>query len=359
MSAPVALRRLLVALGLILGASPTAALADTPPSGWDRARDPGEADAWTLHVRVQGLIHAPLSGELSELARRREREIHCADALEKLEAADAEHSPDVRLRFDLGAVLSELGYLRGRLDLYDKAERILRAAVDAAPADPAVSQALENIAVADAKLDRPAEELAAWRRYIPLLLDPHARAVDQMNMGEAEMRLGQVDDALATFREVLRECAELQNASSTYVLTLWDLAVALDRSGDPRGAIEMATKAANQSVIDSRGVQTDGRGLIAYDPNVFFVPEWERWWYLAIGSGAKARESTDAHDTWAYWTRAEHEWGEYIAGASTSHGKDRWIAIAEVRRDRAHAERVAAERRLPRGSKRLPPRDEE
>ena len=347
----------LAALTLLLAAP--AARADTPPSGWDRARDPGESDAWKLHLRVQALIHAPIAEDVFGLARRREHEIHCSDALDLLESADAAHARDVRLRFDLGSVVLELAELGGRLDQYDKGAKILSAAIDAAPDDPFVTEALGLLADAYARLDRPEQELATWRRYIPRLIDPRARAVDEMNMGEAEMRLGHVEEALATFREVLRECGDLPDSSSTYVLTLWDVAVALDRSGDARGALDMAAKAARESAIDSHHMPTSGRGLITHDDHVFFVPEWERWWYLALGSAALARDSTDAHDAWAYWAESEHEWGEYVAGASAGREKSQWLAVARLRLAHAHAERVAAEKRVPRGSKRMPPKDEE
>ena len=59
----------------------------------------------------------------------------------------------------------------------------------------AVTRALEEIVYAYAKLGQSREELAAWHQYIPRLLDPRTRTVASMNMGEAEMRLGLVEDA--------------------------------------------------------------------------------------------------------------------------------------------------------------------
>ena len=129
-----------------------------------------------------------------------------------------------------------------------------RPAVDAAGAESWASEAFADLALAYAKLNRPREELATWRRYIPRIVDDRARVGAMMNMGEAEMRLGHVDDALGTFREVLRLCGDLPNSGnvgSTYVLTLWDVAVALDRSGDPGEAIDNAAKASRMMVIDS------------------------------------------------------------------------------------------------------------
>jgi tetratricopeptide (TPR) repeat protein len=329
------------------------ARADTPPSAWDNARDPQGHDRWRLHVRVEQLLHARTDDPTGlRIDENRDRELRAEAALALLEGADAAKSPDVRLRFDLGAVEFELGELQRRNDYYTKAVATLTAAVAAAPDDPAVTDALERIAYCYAKLDRSREELDAWHRYIPRIVDPRSRAINLMNMGEAEMRLGLVDDALATLREVLRESAELPDTSSTYVLTLWDLAVAQDRSGDPRAALETATKASHVTAISSHGVPATGRAILTHDDGVFFVPAWERLWYLALGSTALAREDTDPREALAYWVEAEAEWSEYIAQATAAGGTDRWLPIAKLRRDRVKAERIAANKRVPKGAPR-------
>jgi hypothetical protein len=135
------------------------------------------------------------------------------------------------------------------------------------------------------------------------------------------------------------------------VLTLWDLAVALDRSGDPGGALETAAKASATMVITSNQTQQlRGRTIIAPparggDPSVFFVPEWQREWYLALGSSAAARGVRDARDAQALWADAEGHWDVYIAGSSAAGANDPWLAVARVRRDQVHAQRVAAEKR--------------
>jgi tetratricopeptide (TPR) repeat protein len=251
------------------------ARADTPPTAWDDARDPAGRDRWRLHVRVEQLLHARAEDPTGlRIDEKHDHELRVEAALALLEGADAAHSPDVRLRFDLGAAEYELGEMQRRNDYYERALATLTAAVAAAPDHPAATEALQEIVYCYAKLDRPREELEAWRRYIPRIVDPRNRAVALMNMAEAEMRLGFVDDARATLNEVLRECAELPEASSTYVLTLWDLAVALDRSGDPNGALETATKAAHVTALSSFGVPMTGRAILTHDDNVFFVPAW-------------------------------------------------------------------------------------
>jgi tetratricopeptide (TPR) repeat protein len=330
------------ALAVVLaGVAGGVARAETPPSVWDVARDPAARDRWALHMRVERLMHPPVG----EGALRLDDELRLEAARAMLEEADAAHSPDVRLRFDLGVAYSALGSLQRRNDMQQKVVEVLAPALASADAlqDAAATGALEALVYAYAKLDRPREELETWRRYIPRLVDDRVRATAMMNMGEAEMRLGRVDDALGTFREVVRVCGELPNTpgvGSTYVLALWDVAVALDRSGDPRGALETAAKASH---VDLGG--RTGAYLISKDPDVFFVPDWERLWYLALGAASEAREADDVRDAAVLWAAAERSWGQYVARAAAAGGHDPWIAIARVRLDHARTQRLGAEQR--------------
>jgi len=368
--------RFAVLAGAALAAA--SARADTPPNQWDIAKDPPLREHWALHVRVQRLLHPPREEEpLTRFAWKRDQELHCEAALALLQQAGADASPDARLRTDLGIVQYELAELSGRTDLYEKAATTLTGAVALAPGASFATEALERITYAYAKLDRPRDELEAWHRYIPKLVDPRTRTVALMNMGEAEMRMGKVDDALSTFHEVLRQTNELPDNSSTYVLGLWDLAVALDRSGDARGALDTATLATQQTAIDSSGAPRRGRDLLADDPNVFFVPDWERNWYLALADEALARQDTDLRDAAAHYARAESEWTQYVGSAgaalsaaarpdatgapaarpvpsaalppSAAAALQQWTRIAQLRHDRAHAALQAVLARLPRG----------
>ena len=333
--------------------------ADTSPGTWDLARDPAQRERWKLHVRVETLLHAPVSEDAQPIDAVRNAEIRLELARELLEQADAEHSPDVRLRFDIGIVYERLADSQERDDMHRRAAEVLSSALEAAPEHPAAVTALQYLGYAYAHLDRPRDELDVWRRYIPKLTDDRSRVVDTMNMGEAEMRLGRVDDALETFRDVLRLCGQLPNTStpnSTYVLTLWDLAVALDRSGDPRAAVETAAKASAIVTIGSSQLPMSGRSIIAQDPAVFFVPAWEREWYLALASSAAARDATDVRDAAAMWADAEHHWDSYVQGAAAGGGRDPWLAIARARRDHTAALRKDAENRATKMPRRAPAR---
>ncbi len=320
------------------------ARADTPPTVWDVARDPDERARWALHVRVQRLLVPPADEEVPiPIVRDEQMELRLEAARALLEEGHAADSPDVHLRLDLGNVYRLLGDRQGRRDMYELAVRVLGPATDAMEArehgateGDGLTAALESLVYAYAKLNRPREELATYHRYVPRLVDERVRATALMNMGEAEMRLGRVDDAVGTFREVERLCGTLPNTPGmiqTYVLDLWDLAIALDRSGDPQGAMENATQA----------VHMKGMAILRGE-GVFFVPDWERLWYLALGAMVEAREDKDLGEAVRYWINAEAQWDEYIAQAGID-GKDPWIAIARVRRERTHRELEAAKKR--------------
>jgi tetratricopeptide (TPR) repeat protein len=321
------------------------AAADTPPNAWDAAKTPGARASWVLHVRVERMLSPSRGDEESAADPRLDAELRLEAARSMLEEADAVHSPDVRLRFDLGLVYYGLGERGGRVDLYQKAIDVLVPAIEAAPDTPAVTDALSTLVYAYAKTNRPREELETWNRYIPRLADDSARAVAMMNMAEAEMRLGRVEEAQAEFREVMRLCGTLPNTSgvgSTYVLALWDLAVALDRNGDPGGALDAAARASAMTVIGSRGQRMTGAELIAGDPNVFFVPAWERRWYLALAASAAARDAKSARDALPLWTAAERNWDTYVTSASADGSQDAFVRIARLRQTHVHARRLAA-----------------
>jgi tetratricopeptide (TPR) repeat protein len=358
-------RLLPLAAVLALAAAACPARADTPPSVWDKARDPSVSEHWALHLRVQHLLSAPHDEESdARLSWKRDAELHAEAALAMLEDAGAATSPDVQVRFDLGMVLYELAHSSERTDLYEKAARTLEGALALGPDAPGSTEALDELAACYGRLDRSRDELETWRRLITRVLDPRSRALDSYNMAEAEMRLGRVDDALATLREVLHACGELPNTSSTYVLTLWDVAVALDRSGDPRGALATAAQAARQSAVGSGGFLTTGRGLLKHDEGVYFVPAYERDWYLALGSEALAKQDTDPREAAAYLAESLQEWDEYITqataagvGASAPAGPRQpddasrtaavaFLRIAHLRRDRVQAALTAAGKHL-------------
>jgi tetratricopeptide (TPR) repeat protein len=343
---------------LLLGAG--VARADTPPNVWDVAGSPAIRDQWKLHVRVERLLAPAHPDDDSAPGSTLDLELRLETAKAMLENAEAAHSPDVRLRFDLGFVYYGLAERQVLDSLYQKAIDVLVPALASSPDHPAATEALATLVYCYAKLNFPREELAAWRQYIPRLVDDGSRVVAMMNMGEAEMRLGQIDDALGTFREVLRLCGELPNSSrvsETYVLGLWDVAIALDRSGDPQGALDAAGQARRMVVgVDPAGRPVTGSTLIAPEnTSVFFVPPWEREWYLALDAMAAARSARDPRAIATAWAQAEGHWTAYFDRSAATGGTDPFLSVARLRLRQAHDKRLAADQTVARLPKRPPP----
>jgi tetratricopeptide (TPR) repeat protein len=317
-----------VGLGLIvLGLSATSwpALADTPPSAWDRARDPAVVERYRLHKEVQAWMNLPREGQergmrLGTLERARAA----------LEEASAATSPDVRLRFDLGEIYENL-------DRHEEALAVLEPALAMAPDHSAAPRAWLSLAFAAAKLDRSREEIRGYDAFLARSTEPDASVL--ANRAEAEMRLGDLDAAVAGYREVIDGLEHGrfvgQDAYMQLALARWGLAVALDRSGD-RGAAESEARTA---------VESDPReAFIGDQENVFFVPAYERDWYYGLGRAERAKLATDAARAVAMWDLTVQTWADYIQKAAST---DRWLPLARAHLASAKAARAAAVLRLP------------
>ncbi len=315
-----------VGMGAVTSSAPTASVAraETPPSAWDCAKDPSVRRTWALHVLVRELMAVSNDDGMQNV-----RSASLERARDVLEGAAAEKSPDVRLRFDLG----ELYELR---DMHERAIEVLRPALEAAPTHAGAKDAWVSLGYAYAKLGRQREERDAYIEFLAREPDDRHRITALLNLAEAEMHLGNLDEAVARYRESLRISATIpfsSNAHETSVLAVWGLAVALDRAGDPAGAMEQARLATMWDV---------GEQLIGHGPSVFFVPSYERSFYLGLAAMVHARDARDPRLAAMYWARAESQWNIYVASADPA---DRWSRLARAHRDKSRAEKLAAERR--------------
>ena len=314
-----------LAAGLLVAGG---ASADTPPSAWDLAKDPAARDRWELHVRAVQILVSPreLRPGMRELPAERARAL--------LEAGGAEKSPDVRLRFDLGRAYE-------RLDRHQRAIDILQPAVDAEPDHPGVPDALIDLAYAYAKIDKPKGERDAYKRYLAHATTDGARATATLNLAEAEMRLGNLADAIAGYREAIDVATRVSGpgGSLSAVLGYWGLAVALDRSGDPGSAAKEA-KLANQLDPGQRRIGDTISG------EVFFEPRHERLWYTALGAQEEARVATDARVALRAWRSAVDRWTGYVQAAERVDPQDRWLPLARAHVAAAKKELTAAQKRV-------------
>jgi tetratricopeptide (TPR) repeat protein len=311
--------------------------ADSPPNGWDVAKNPAARDRWDLHEEARQAMALEQDqdlGRLRDASLERERAV--------LEDAGAANSPDVRLRFDLGEIYETL-------KLHDRAVAVLEPACKEAPDHPAATQAWVMLAYAYAYLDRTRPEIGAYEKYLAKETDDRLRVTAMLNMAEAQMRLGDLEDAVAGYRETIALALSLpfRQGSNDEVLGTWGLAVALDRSGDPADAAVTARQATQ---IDPAYRLIDNRDF------VFFVPAYDRYWYLALGHTEDAKHAPTARRAVREWHVVEELWSLYVAEAVP---QDHWLPLARAHLERAHVARVAAEKRAKTESGKGPLRDDD
>ncbi|OJY29410.1 MAG: hypothetical protein BGO98_46980 [Myxococcales bacterium 68-20] len=313
-------RALVTTVAFVLAVAP-GARADTPPSVWERARDPEAAEAFDLHRAVQQRLVRTAVAEVDFGERER--------VLAMLVRAGAEHHENALLRFDLAQVYS-------LLENYPRAAQVLKAAIAKFPDHPAVDGAWLRLAFACGHLGDHLCEREAYGEVLRRETEELARATPTLNLAETQMHLGDLKEAIEGYREALRIAGRVP-ARETAPLATWGLAVALDRSGDrlaaekeARFAIEMLRSMGRPHLLRSKG-------------EVFFTPEYEIHWYEGLGMAARARVATSARDAAELWRQAAKSFGEYVKGGEAK--GDAWLAIAKARLAEAKSEHERAERR--------------
>lgn len=306
-----------------LGGVPSAH-ADTPPSVWERARDPGAAAAHDLHLAVQRWLSRPIEESIGE------RDL--LEVLARLERFARDHPADFAksapLRFDLGIVHSALKN-------YPRAAELYRAAIADFPNHPAVDEAWFRLAIACGHIGDHVCERDAYQEVLRIETEDARRVTATLNLAETHMHLGDLKEAIAGYREALRLTGRVP-ARLTAPLATWGLAIALDRSGDRAGAEQHARFALE--IERSMGVQ----GLLRDRSTVFFEPEYEIFWYEGLGAIAMARGAASAREALKHWLFAERSFEEFVRAASRRN--DRWLPIARARLAQVTAERERAEK---------------
>lgn len=294
------LRRLRVVAPLALTAFLSApSLGANTPTVWDRAQDPSLAASDLVHREVQNLRY--LSFLLRSTSTTRQDQL--ARALKLLEEADAEHSHDVRLRFDLGSLLSLIGDEK-------RAATVLEGAIAMAPDHPAVVDAYWSLAIAYVKLGRFDDEIEAYEEFLRRQTVSYQRSRALCNRAESQLRRDRLGEALRDYRESL----VLQPED---VLCHWGYAVALDRSGDAPAAMAEVKTAITFDPLDQE----------LSNPGVFFLPPYDRFWYEALGAMARAQQIDDPATTVLWWEAAVAKWAGYLAYAPED---DRWVPLAKA-----------------------------
>jgi tetratricopeptide (TPR) repeat protein len=236
-------------------------------------------------------------------------------ALAALQRAGASESPDLRVRVVYGRVLETLSHT----DEADEASARLRScvvvleeAIGLAPDHPATRDARFSLAVAYAKLREPRKEIAVYDDLLRVETSMQSRAIILGNQAEAFMLIGDLHRAVEGYRAAL-------GWTGDNVLARWGLAVALDRSGDTDAALSEARLA----------LSIDPLGASLNQSNVFFVPDYDRFWYMALGLMARATEQRDPAQAADWWGGAQEQWTQYIERAEPD---DPWVHGAQDRR---------------------------
>lgn len=318
--------------GLLTVAQP--ACADTPPSVWDRARDPATADSYRVHLEVQ-----------RRLAQGPPRDFGFSDAQESqkdtvramLERLHAEKSPDVRLRFNLGLVYLMLSNSQAPT-YYKRAAEVIGSALALEPDHPAAEEGWSRLAEACGHIGDHDCERRAYGEVLRLTTEEGDRGTSTLNLAETEMHLGNLREALEGYREALRIASRSQSRTLA-PLALWGLAVALDRSGNRIDADRQALRVLEMQT-------SSGLNGLLRSSGVFFYPDYELGWYDGVGAAAQARKpGVTPAEAARHWKAAEDAFAGYVRAASRPGVTNRWLELAKVRVATAKAERERAEKK--------------
>jgi tetratricopeptide (TPR) repeat protein len=322
--------------------------ADTPPSIWDRTKDSNAAAAYELHKDVHSLFaQAREEGRVRRFLPQAVDAGHATlrRAIEKLERFGAEKGRDVRLRFDLGIAYAEIAELEvDRRASYQKAIRILRAALDESPDNPEADDAWWSLAISCGHVGETECEKKSYLAVLRLRTEEEHRATPMLNLAETEMHLGNLREAIDGYRETIRLAGRLQGDQLTAPLAIWGLAIALDRSGDHLGAEREATRAVE--LEKSSGFRHQGAPKLLQTNGVFFYPHYEIDWYEGLENVSLARAAKTAQEAVVLLKQAEASFSRYVTNAERD--KDRWLDLARARLAAAKADREKAEKRAAR-----------
>jgi tetratricopeptide (TPR) repeat protein len=315
------------ALGVLLAAALVAPGVAAGGSVWSRARNADAerrrdllAEAQSHELKAQVLVRSRSQLDRAEVT------VHLAQAAILLEEAGAATSPDLFLRYRLALVYTAA-------EEQKKAVPLLESIVRAEPPPSLRAMVHADLAVAYAHLGRVVEEIAAYGEALRFQPVAFERSRLLANRAEAYMLLGDITAAVEGYRAAIALLSADHMMFGTGPTTLWGLAVALDRSGDLESGLDAVRLARTY----------DPQDRLINGPGWFYVPDYDRHWYEALGHWQVARK-TDALlsvrvDAYA---RASAAWDEYLAEAARD---DHWLPLARLRAKQCEKERAAFLRR--------------
>jgi tetratricopeptide (TPR) repeat protein len=293
---------------------------------WERARHPESArrreliaEAESYELRYQQLFSNRISLDRAEIGVL--ADTYLARAAELLEQAGALTTGDLFLRYRLAVVYT----LR---EQHDKALGVLESIGRADPPAPLRASVFADLAVAYAHLGRVDDEITAYGEALQVqpLASERSRLI--ANRAEAYMLRGDYTSAVAGYRAALALLSNDYLMFGSGATTLWGLAVALDRADELDGGLDAIRLA---RVYDPQDKRING-------PGWFYLPEYDRHWYEALGHWQVARRPDVVISVrTAAYARALESWARYIDAAARD---DKWLRMARVRLLQCARERV-------------------
>jgi tetratricopeptide (TPR) repeat protein len=295
----------------LLAATLWAASAAAQPSIWDKAADPQATRTYHVLVEAERMI---MRAELSSLDLGASRRNFTRAALAVIQLGGGESTRDPRLLYLLGDLLSESGVRRD-----EEARRVLRRALAADPDSPLAGRAWFNLAIASARLGDSAAEHGAYTQALSRVWESDFRANIYMNRGESSMVLGNLKDAIADYRRaiVLAQRPELT------ALAHYGLGIALERNGDLPSALTAMNVA--------RSIKLPVVGSALDLPSVFFVPDYDLYYYKALSAMAAERSAKQPQQQIRHLIVAIGNFSTYLEGAEPD--RHRWAQNARLHRD--------------------------
>lgn len=165
----------------------------------------------------------------------------------------------------------------------------------------------------------PSHTLAMWEALLISWHTPLSPSSMFGNWAEVTMLAGDAARAVELFEAAM---AAEPAASFSGALARWGLALARDRAGQHRAAVEMACAAIDVGLPHDvamlerqRQVTRDRWGPFAalHDPDVFFEPHYEIRAYEALGHECLAGRSSSAEGRRMQLLRAERSWEAFAA----------------------------------------------
>lgn len=340
------------------------ASADTPPNVWDLAKNPNAYQQWREHVRLSQSVE--MLDELKEIGGRT-NETHRAAALAVAQTAlDESVAPKTPwLLYDQAAITMARASILRSAGEWQKAIELLEPLTKSFDGTLFGQEVWLKLAECYVQVERTPDEIRAYDQVIARAVVPEGTITPLLNQGEAYMRAGDVDAAVPQFREVYRLAGMSPTGNEVGVLAQWDLALALDRSGDEGGAIAAAKTATHMDArclaitkLHTAMITTQCTGdevaflivpqglfpVSEQNDSVYFVPSYERSWYLALGREALALDASSPKEAADHWKWAETEMMTYVSQA-TIHTGDKWLDLAKKRLDTIRKHRLEADTR--------------